>query len=116
MNWFTWRARRFGMFIEVVKIIICLCFDDFPKQQDGDQVWNHHQRIRHIGKRPDGDEVGNRPDAAGEDVDQPVARNSFGACQIFEALFSVNIPADNCREAKENDRQRHNVFACRAEY
>ena len=87
---------------------IPLCFrDDYTgKSKKGNQVRNGHETVYNIRKRPDFFKLHESASCDNGDIAQAVRSNPFDTHKVYEAAFTVIVPAENGGESEKCQRNR----------
>ena len=77
-------------------------YDDAREADEGDEVRNSHEAVYDISQDPD--DVEFDESAAGDegDEDDAVRQDAFDADEVFDAAFTVIVPAEDGREREEH--------------
>ena len=76
-------------------------YDDAREADEGDEVRNSHEAVYDISQDPD--DVEFDESAAGDegDEDDAVRQDAFDADEVFDAAFTVIVPAENGRKSEQ---------------
>lgn len=105
----------FLFFFQVIEVFFRFCYDDTAQADEGNEVRDSHQTVYDIGQNPD--DVEFNEGAAGDegDKDNAVRHNAFNADQVFNAAFTIVVPAEDGRESKEGKSDAEDDAAVRRE-
>lgn len=91
---------------KVLEIPLCFRDDYTGKSKKGNQVRNGHETVYNIRKRPDFFKLHESASCDNGDIAQAVRSNPFDTHKVYEAAFTVIVPAENGGESEKCQRNR----------